>query len=52
MPTWKCTGTEVSKEKAQDSLDNIKSACFGCQTHSNDCPIAHAAGAVADLIKD
>jgi hypothetical protein len=52
MATWKCTGTEVTAEKAQESLDKIKSACFGCSTHSNDCPIAHAAGAVASLIKE
>jgi hypothetical protein len=52
MPTWKSKGTEVSKEKAQESLDTIKSACFGCQTHSNDCPIANAAGAVAELLKE
>ncbi|MFH0968832.1 MAG: hypothetical protein V1862_14230 [Methanobacteriota archaeon] len=52
MPTWKCTDTEVSMEKAQESLDAIKSACFGCSTHNNDCPIAHAAGAVAAMIKE
>jgi len=52
MSTWKYTGAEVSAEKAQESLDKIKSACFGCSTHSDDCPIAHAAGAVASLLKE
>ena len=52
MPTWKCTGTVVTAEKAQESLDYIKSACFGCQIHSNDCPIAHAAKAVTSMIEE
>jgi hypothetical protein len=52
MSTWNCTGTEVSAEKAQESLDKIKSACFGCSTHSAECPIANAAGAVASLLKE
>ena len=52
MPKWKCSETEVSIEKAQESLDKIKSACFGYSTHNNDCPIAHANGAVASMIKE
>jgi len=52
MTTWKWTSTEVSKEKAENSLDKIKSACFGCQTHSDDCPIAYAAGEVASMIEE
>jgi len=50
MPTWKHTGKEVSEEKAKSSLAAIKSACFGCDTHSPDCPIAGAAGAVSELL--
>ena len=49
MPTWKCTGTEVSKEKAEASLKAVKSACFGCGTHSPDCAIAKAAGEIAEM---
>jgi len=50
MPTWKYTGTKVSKTKAEESLKSIKSACFGCRTHNADCPIAKAAGEVSDLL--
>ncbi len=50
MPTWNCTQTEVSPEKARESLEKIKNACFGCSTHSADCPIAHAAVAVSSLL--
>ncbi|MCA1916336.1 hypothetical protein [Methanospirillum hungatei] len=52
MPTWKCTGTEVPAEKAQESLDKTMSACFGCQIHSNDYPIAHAAQEIACMIEE
>ena len=44
MPTWKCTGTEVTTEKAEESIAHLKNACFGCSTHSNDCSIAKAVG--------
>lgn len=50
MPTWKRTGKEVSKAKAEASLKAVKSACFGCDTHSGDCPIAGAAGAISELL--
>lgn len=50
MPTWKSTGTEVSKEKAEASLLAVKSACFGCGTHSPECPIAGAAGAISEML--
>lgn len=51
MPVWSCTGKTVTKEQAEKSLNTIKSACFGCETHSNDCSIAKAAGAVAEMIE-
>jgi hypothetical protein len=50
MPTWKHTGKEVSKAKAEASLKAVKSACFGCETHNADCPIAGAAGAISELL--
>jgi hypothetical protein len=50
MPTWKYTDKEVSKVKAEESLKAVKGACFGCSTHSADCPIAGAAGAISDLL--
>lgn len=50
MPTWKPTGKEVSKAKAESSLKAVKSACFGCSTHSADCPIAGAAGAISEML--
>jgi hypothetical protein len=50
MPVWKYTGKEVTKANAEKSLKAIKGACFGCTTHSSDCPIAGAAGAVAEML--
>jgi len=50
MQTWKYTGTDVSKEKAQESLAAVKGACFGCGTHSANCPIAGAAGAISEML--
>jgi len=49
MPAWKYTGKEVSNEKAAASLKAVKSACFGCGTHSPDCAIAKAAGEIAEM---
>ena len=40
----------MSKEKAEESLKAIKSACFGCDTHNEDCSIAKAAGEVSDML--
>ncbi|MFA5331285.1 MAG: MTH865 family protein [Methanoregula sp.] len=51
MPVWSCTGKTVTKEQAEKSLDTIKSACFGCKTHSSDCSIAKAAGDVAGMME-
>ncbi|MFZ0005359.1 MTH865 family protein [Methanoregula sp.] len=50
MPTWKHTGKEVTKAKAEESLKSIKSACFGCGTHNADCSIAKAAGEISEMI--
>lgn len=50
MPTWKYTGKEVSKAKAEASLKAVKGACFGCGTHNADCPVAKAAGEIAGLL--
>jgi hypothetical protein len=50
MPTWKHTGKEVSKAKAEESLKSIKGACFGCCTHNADCSIGKAAGEISCMI--
>jgi hypothetical protein len=50
MPTWKHTGKEVSKAKAEESLKAIKGACFGCGTHNADCSIAKAAGEISVMM--
>lgn len=50
MPTWKHTGKEVSKAKAEESLKSIKGACFGCGTHNADCSIAKAAGEISEMM--
>lgn len=50
MPVWKYTNTEVTEAKAEESLKAIKSACFGCKTHSPDCSIAKAAEDVSAMM--
>ncbi|MBP1928963.1 hypothetical protein J2741_001510 [Methanolinea mesophila] len=50
MPTWKYTGKDVSASKAEKSLNAIKSACFGCDSHDPECSIAKAAGDVALMV--
>ena len=40
----------MSKEKAEESLKAIKSACFGCDTHNEDCSIGKAAGEVSNML--
>jgi len=50
MPTWKYTDKDVTKAKAEESLKAVKGACFGCSTHSQDCPIAGAAGAISEML--
>jgi len=50
MPTWKHTGKDVTKVKAEESLKAVKGACFGCGTHNADCPIAKAAGEISGMI--
>jgi hypothetical protein len=52
MPVWKPTGKTVTKEQAEKSLKTIKSACFGCDTHSSNCSIAKAAGDVAAMVQE
>lgn len=51
MPEWKYTGVPVETEKAEASLKTIRSACFGCGAHSEDCSIARAAGDVAGMLE-
>lgn len=52
MPVWKCTGKTVTQAQAVQALAKIKSACFGCDSHSSGCPIAKAAGEVESLVKE
>ncbi|GAA5262438.1 hypothetical protein KTGMC3_P1153 [Methanocalculus sp. MC3] len=52
MPKWNYTGKDVSKEKAEESLKTIKSACFGCDVHRSDCSIAKAAGDISAMIEE
>lgn len=49
MPTWSYTSKVVTQEQAEASLKSIKGACFGCETHGADCPIAKAAEAVSSM---
>ena len=50
MPTWKYTNKVVSNAQAEESLKSVKNACFGCGTHSADCPIAGAAGEISSML--
>jgi len=50
VPAWKYTGKDVSKAKAEESLKAVKGACFGCDSHNQDCPIAGAAGAISEML--
>lgn len=52
MPEWCYTGTSVSDEKAEQALAAVKSACFGCKGHSDDCPLAKAAGEIARMMEE
>jgi len=52
MPLWKCPETEVTKEKAEESIAHLKNACFGCSTHSPDCSIAKAVGEISSMIEE
>jgi len=52
MTTWKYTGKEVTKEKAEESIAHLKSACFGCSVHSDDCSIAKAVGDISSMIEE
>jgi len=51
MPTWNYTGKDVSTAQAEESLKAIKSACFGCDTHSAECSIAQAAGDISGMME-
>jgi hypothetical protein len=51
MPTWKYTNKNVKKEEAENSLNTVKSACFHCETHNNECPIASAAGEIKAMME-
>ena len=46
MPKWKYTNKNVKNEEAENSLNTVKSACFQCETHNNECPIASAASEI------
>lgn len=51
MPEWKYTNKKVTKEEAQKSLTAVKSACFQCEKHSNDCAIAKTAGEIKTMME-
>lgn len=49
MPEWRYTGMAVSDEKGRQALAAVKSACFGCKEHSDDCSLAKAAGEITRM---
>jgi len=51
MPKWKYSNKNVKNEEAENSLSTVKSACFHCETHSNECPIASAASEIKAMME-
>jgi heterodisulfide reductase subunit C len=51
MPVWRYSNKNVKNEEAENSLNSIKSACFHCGTHNNECPIASAAGEIKTMME-
>jgi len=51
MPEWKYTNKKVTKAEIEKSLAAVKSACFHCETHSNDCPISKTAGEIKTMME-
>jgi hypothetical protein len=51
MPKWNYSNKNVKNEEAQNSLNTAKSACFHCETHNNECPIASAANEIKAMME-
>ncbi|HIH85497.1 hypothetical protein [Methanoculleus sp.] len=51
MPEWCYTRESVSDEKAEQALLAVKSACFGCAEHSNDCSLAKAVRDITEMLE-
>jgi hypothetical protein len=51
MPVWKYTNKSVTKKKAEESLVAVKSVCFKCESHSNDCAISKTAGEIKAIME-
>ncbi|HUV83171.1 MAG TPA: hypothetical protein VMW53_08885 [archaeon] len=51
MPVWKNSNKSVTKENAKESLVAVKSACFKCENHSNDCVISKTAGEIKAMME-
>lgn len=49
MPEWKYSNKTVTKEEAEKSLNAVKSACFGCEAHSNECPVSRTVGEITAM---
>lgn len=51
MPKW-TSGKEVSEEELKNSLKVLtEEACFKCDSHSDECPFAKAAGEIQKLLE-
>jgi len=51
MPIWKYSKKNVKNEDAENLLNTVKSACFHCETHNNECSIASAAGEIKAMME-
>jgi hypothetical protein len=51
MPVWKYGNNNLTKEDAARSLEAVKSACFGCGIHGNDCPISKTASEIKSMME-
>lgn len=51
MPVWKYGNNNLTKEDAARSPEAVKSACFGCGTHGNDCSTSRTASAIKSIME-
>ena len=52
MPEW-ISGKKVSEEELKNSLNVLTGeVCFKCDTHSDKCPLANAAGEIKKLLEE
>lgn len=51
MPVCKYGNNNFTKEDGAMSFESVKSACFGFETHGNDCPISKTASEIKSMME-